>query len=422
MCVILKQKKPPLTAVPRSRLQPQRLLQLSFHSTAPSTEEVAFEAVGPSFPSLAWRRRLGHSLSVDRPEDAEAGPAEEQKTIDYEEDPLEEVDAFSMLPIDSADYKEQDHYALLGLKKLRYKASREAIDLQLKRMTIRHHPDKKSTGDMTDAQRSQADMYLAYEQLSNPGKRLLYDSVDVDDSYDIVPDATKDAAKFYKTFSLAFKRNARWFVDEVPEDLGDENTTQDEVEDFYSAWYNTPTWRKFGYNDRENADNASSRDEKRYMEQKNKAERKKLDVAEKKRMLSLIDNAYKSDPRRIKFKADKKAAKEAAVKEREDAKAAAIKAKADAIAAAAAAEAAAKADSKDANETARKARQAFAKKCKKMKAPDGGDGFDPVTKEQTDVLKTILDVAVMKEMTAQKERADFLKLLSEAVTANADKL
>ena len=256
--------------------------------------------------------------------------------------------------------------------------------------------------------------------MSNKEKRLLFDSVDVDPEADIVPDVTKDPAVFYAKFGAAFKRNAHWFTEEVPQDLGDENTSEDEVEGLYAAWYDAKSWRKFGYNDRENADNASSRDEKRYMEQKNKAERKKLDTAEKKRMLLLVDNAYKSDPRRIKFKADKKAAKEKAVKERDDAKAAAAKAKKDAADAAAAAVTNAAQESKDANETARKARQAFAKKCKKMKAPDGGDGFEPVSKEQSDVLKTILDTAAMKAMTAQKERADFLKLLSEALAANAD--
>ena len=64
--------------------------------------------------------------------------------------------------------------------------------------------------------------------------------------------------------------------------------------------YTTPSWRLFGYWDKENADNADCREEKRYLEKKNKAERKRLQKEEKQRMIKLIDNALASDPRRKK--------------------------------------------------------------------------------------------------------------------------
>ena len=115
--------------------------------------------------------------------------------------------------------------------------------------------------------------------------------------------------------------------------LGDMETTEDEVEAIYATWYDAESWREFGYFDKENADNANSRDEKRYLEQKNKAERKRLNKEEKSRMIKLIDLTYKCDPRRAKFREARKAAKEAAAKEKEDAKAAAIKEKEDAKAA-----------------------------------------------------------------------------------------
>jgi DnaJ family protein C protein 2 len=316
-------------------------------------------------------------------DDGDAGPAEED-IDEYEEDSLETVEKLSRKPIETGDWKDQDHYALLGLSNLRVQASADAIDKQYKRMTIRHHPDKKSTAASTDADRAQADAYftcvrLAYGVLSNPHKRLLYDSIDIAENADAVPAITKDEAKFYKRFGPAFKRNIKWILPKgsdqahtVPT-LGNAETPKEEVDSFYEYWYATESWRKFGYFDKENPDNADSREEKRYLQQKNKAERKRKDTEEKKRMLTLIDNAFKSDPRRLKFKADGKKAKLDAAKEKEEAKAAAKQAKLDAAEAAAAAEAELLTAAKDANASARGARKTFGKKCKKLGVHQVGD-------------------------------------------------
>lgn len=53
--------------------------------------------------------------------------------------------------------------------------------------------------------------FAAYEILSNPKRRLAFDSVDptVDDT---VPSAVKDPSKFISVFRPVFQRNAR-FVD-----------------------------------------------------------------------------------------------------------------------------------------------------------------------------------------------------------------
>ncbi len=49
--------------------------------------------------------------------------------------------------------------------------------------------------------------HTAYDMLSNPVMRRMYDSVDdVDDS---VPSVTKDAKVFYNNFGKAFARNSR---------------------------------------------------------------------------------------------------------------------------------------------------------------------------------------------------------------------
>jgi len=51
-----------------------------------------------------------------------------------------------------ADEQEQDHYAVLGLSKYRYKATDEQIKKAHRKKALKHHPDKKAgaTGDEND--------------------------------------------------------------------------------------------------------------------------------------------------------------------------------------------------------------------------------------------------------------------------------
>lgn len=167
-----------------------------------------------------------------------------------------------------------------------------------KKQCLKHHPDKKSSGNASDEEK--ADNYFqciqkAFDCLSNPASRRLFDSVhDVDDT---VPPVTKDADKFYATFGPAFEANARWFVKRPVPLLGDDSTPVEEVEAVYHFWYETKSWREFGYDNEEDPNQADSRDERRYLEKKNKAANKKKKKQEGARMLKLIDNAMASDPR-----------------------------------------------------------------------------------------------------------------------------
>jgi hypothetical protein len=44
------------------------------------------------------------------------------------------------------DKQEQDHYAVLGLSKYRYKATEEQIKKAHRKKALKHHPDKKAGG------------------------------------------------------------------------------------------------------------------------------------------------------------------------------------------------------------------------------------------------------------------------------------
>lgn len=397
--------------------------------SAPTT--LRFEPVGQYFRVVARRRRLKLSICEDNYETQ--GDAADQDVAE-EYDPSEELWVEGM-NLDTSEWKHCDLYALLGLKSKRLAATSEDIVDKFKLMTMRHHPDKKSTAAMTDEERSQCDAYftcvkMAYEQLVSPDKRRLYDSVDVEEGLDAIPKAITaedpDGELFFSTFGKAMVYNAKW-LKKPPPSVGDMASTEDEVDAYYQHWYNTESWREFGYWDKENPENAEGREERRYIERQNKSERKRLQKAEGARKLQLIDAAYAADPRLKKHKLQRKLAKENEKKSKEDAKNAELKAKEDAAKAAAEAELLAKTNSKEANEAARKARRAFVKKCKKLKVyveygAEPAEGLTYVDKEQTDAVKNVLSAEAMSAMVSLKERAEFMEKLMAALTTHADEV
>lgn len=168
----------------------------------------------------------------------------------------------------------------------------------------------------------------ANEILSDPVKRRSYDSVDptFDES---VPNATTvNKRKFFEVFAPAFERNVRWSVEKdkqsVPK-LGDENSTYDEVNEFYSFWFSFESWREFSYLDEEEKEKGENREERRYLDKQNKVMRTQRKKEEMARIRTLVDNAYQCDPRVARFKEaekqrrqDLKQAKQAEARARKD--------------------------------------------------------------------------------------------------------
>ena len=75
--------------------------------------------------------------------------------------------------------------------------------------------------------------------MSNPQKRRAFDSVDPEFDNSIPKGDAKDLMQnFYETFRPVFERNSRWAPvrAEVP-NLGDEETSREDVEAFYEYWY-----------------------------------------------------------------------------------------------------------------------------------------------------------------------------------------
>lgn len=214
----------------------------------------------------------------------------------------------------------------MGLKHVRINATDEDIKRAYRKCVLKHHPDKRSgKGEKIDAESDYfASIVKAYEILGDPTKRKSYDSVDKYFDEDI-PEVNKQSKKnFYAVFDSAFKRNARWSnLKPVPE-LGNDKSDREDVEYFYDFWYKFDSWREFSYLDEEDKEKGADRDERRWIEKQNKAERLKKKKLETARIRTLVDNAYACDPRIPKFKAEDKERKNAKKKAAEDAKKAKI--------------------------------------------------------------------------------------------------
>jgi DnaJ family protein C protein 2 len=234
----------------------------------------------------------------------------------------EEDDTNLLGTLDPKEWKNQDHYAVLGLAKLRYKATEDQIKRAYKKKVLRHHPDKKRARGVAVKQ-GEEDYFTcitrAYEILGSTVKRRSYDSVDPQFDDTVPSMSTESRQNFYQVFGPVFEQNSRWSVKQPVPQLGDDNTSFEDVNKFYAFWYNVDSWREYSYLDEEEKEKGENRDERRWIEKQNKAARLKLKKEETARIRQLVDNAYACDPRIARFKQEEKDRKLAEKRAKQDA-------------------------------------------------------------------------------------------------------
>jgi len=281
------------------------------------------EPVGRWFLNQWDRINSTRTISTNSGDMGDSSEDEEEDDTEIFEDDLEYLRS-----LDPKDVKDQDHYRVLGLTKIRDASTDDQIKRAHRQKVLRHHPDKRKAAgeDIKEDDDYFTCITKAFEILGNPVKRRAFDSVDplYDDE---VPDVLKkDKDKdFIKVFAPVFKMNSRWSNKTPVPQLGDDNATREEVEIFYQFWYEFDSWREYSYLDEEDKDKASDKWERREIDKINKAQRLEKKKEESKRMRKLVDNAYNSDPRIAKFrkaefdeKAAKKKAKADAIKFRKE--------------------------------------------------------------------------------------------------------
>lgn len=144
----------------------------------------------------------------------------------------------------------------------------------------------------------------------DPIKRRQFDSVD--EAADVDPPTKKEVAKgnFYKLWGPVFESEARFSKKQPVPLLGDENSTKEEVEEFYNFWYNFDSWRSFEYQDEDVPDDNESRDQKRHIEKKNANARRKKKTEDSARLRHLVDDCLAMDERIKKFRQQERAGKD----------------------------------------------------------------------------------------------------------------
>ncbi|KZS96769.1 DnaJ-domain-containing protein [Sistotremastrum niveocremeum HHB9708] len=220
--------------------------------------------------------------------------------------------------LDPKEWKKQDHYTVLGLSALRYKATQDQIKIAHRKKVLKHHPDKKAgqAGDSNDDAFFKC-IQKAHEVLSNPERRRQFDSVDpyfqiLEDDLPTASSLSKASPQeFFDAFREVFERESRFSIRQPVPLLGEIDDSKETVEAFYDFWYNFDSWRSFEYHDKEVNEGSDSRDDKRYTEKKNKSERARLKKEDNVRVRSIVDLALSVDPRIKRIKQEEKAAREA---------------------------------------------------------------------------------------------------------------
>lgn len=270
------------------------------------------EPAGLAFHTAALKL-VGHFVEKSDKDGDEGKPVSEEKERVY----VQSSDSYSSKgkKKPGGDPKQQDHYALLGLSHLRYLATEDQIRKSYREAALRHHPDKQAalllleeTEDAKQVKKDEIEALFksiqeAYEVLIDPVRRRIYDSTDEFDDEIPVDCSPQD---FFKVFGPAFLRNGRWSVNQDIPTLGDDKTSIKDVDSFYNFWYAFKSWREFPHADEFDVEQAESRDHKRWMERQNAKLSEKARKEEYARIRTLVDNAYKRDPRILRRKEELK--------------------------------------------------------------------------------------------------------------------
>jgi DnaJ family protein C protein 2 len=288
--------------------------------TKESATQRTLEPIGPYFLAHARRARHKRTFSED---DRIQAQERAKKVEDNDDSEISEPEDPMMLQREAKDWKQQDHYKVLGLAKYRWKATEEQIKRAHRKKVLKHHPDKKAAAGRVEDDNFFKCIQKATEVLLDPIKRRQFDSVD--EEADVEPPSKKQAAKgdFYKLWSRVFKSEARFSkVHPVPT-FGDDKAAKEDVENFYNFWYNFDSWRSFEYLDEDVPDDNENRDQKRHMERKNLSARKKKKAEDNARLRKLLDDCSAGDERIKRFRQEASAAKNKKRLEREAAEKAA---------------------------------------------------------------------------------------------------
>ncbi|CAL8121029.1 unnamed protein product [Orchesella dallaii] len=207
--------------------------------------------------------------------------------------------------LDPVKWKDQDHYRVIGLKHLRHKATEDDIKKAYRIRVLKHHPDKRqAAGEYVNTDEGDyfSCIVKAYEILSSPLKRRAYDSIDPFFDKYTPPKSVSSPEEFFSTYGKWFSLNSRWSSKQPSHLLGNTFTTQRQVDRFYEFWFDFDSWREYSYLDEEDKETGQCKEERRWIDKQNKAQRAQMKKEEMARIRSVVEQAFRLDPRVIFFK------------------------------------------------------------------------------------------------------------------------
>lgn len=226
---------------------------------------------------------------------------------------------------------DKNYYALLGISHVGLNASDKQIKRAYQEMILKTHPDKiradASTEERAAANALFRDVQKAFEVLSDPEKRRGYDSqFDFDDWIPTGLETIRDDKSFFDLYAPVFEMNARFSTIKPVPLLGKSEDDEASVKAMYNFWRTFRSWRDFSAFDEfkdGDIETAEGRDHRRHMIKQNEVQREKRKKKEFARVQSLVERAFKNDPRLARFKAEAEKKKFDAKNAKENAKKAA---------------------------------------------------------------------------------------------------
>ena len=312
--------------------------------------------------------------------------------------------------IDEADLDDTNYYQLLGLEKSGIGVDADLVKRAYHKALLLYHPDKGSAKYETDA------VFLAvqkgYDILKDKTKRRAYDSTnEFDDTIPKGNEGDQPNFDFYATYGPVFRANAR-FAEKMPvPELGDANSEEKDVENFYAYWVRFESWRDFDLETQsKEVHEEMDRYEKRHMKKENAKLAAKRKREEMERIILLVERARANDPRLKIFAEQLKAAKLEKRRSRENLRQAAIDAK-EAEANALLAEKQALEDAKKGSAKAEKEKNIKRKKAKRRaeKLLKKANSESSASMADLDCLKTI-----------DERESEDVQALAERLTDDAD--
>ncbi len=129
-----------------------------------------FEPSGKWFEQYTYLRHLGDTEEIP---DESSSESENEAVVEDTPEYLAYLHS-----LDPKEWKEQDHYRVLGLEKLRINATAHQIKKAYKRAVLNHHPDKSKNKESGSKDNNEYFNCItrAFEQLSVADKRRAYDT------------------------------------------------------------------------------------------------------------------------------------------------------------------------------------------------------------------------------------------------------